>query len=86
MGAVVAVAATVVEVVEAVVEAAEEDSPARMQRPWVAIAAGRKNDTQTHRCQNTNTGHLLRHTGFYHWHWLLYPFRFHLLRPFGVFG
>lgn len=63
MEAVVAVAATVVEAVEAVVEAAGEGSPARMQRPWVEIAAGRKYDTETHRCQNTNTGHLSLHTG-----------------------
>lgn len=70
MEAVVAVAATVVEVVEAVEEAAEEDSPARMQRPWVGIAAGREMahkhrdvGTQTQRCRNTNTGHLSLHTG-----------------------
>lgn len=86
---VVAAAATVGEVAEAVVEAAEEDSPAQMQRPWVATAAGRMNDTQTKRDTDVRTLTLaiLRFTkGFYHWHSLLYPFRFHLFRPFGIFG
>lgn len=55
MEAVVAAVATVVEVVEVVVEAAEEDLPARTQRPWVAIAAGRRNDTQTHQHTNVRT-------------------------------
>ena len=75
----------VVVVVEVVVVAAEEDLLALMQRPWVVIAAGRPNNTST-RMWNANIGHLSRNTGLYQRHSLLYPFRFHLLRQFGVLG